>query len=1431
MDAKESERSLVAPGHARMLLDFHASQRLGEPMFAPSRRAALTACALAWLAAVAVAPAADPDPVPRLDVSREVETLIPKRETGVPEFLKQHPTYDGRGVVIAIFDTGVDPGAAGLQTTTTGEPKVVDIIDGTGAGDVDTSTTAKRREDGMLVGRTGRTLRLPDGLGNTNDTFFIGMKPAEHLFHDGVLARIKEERRQDWERHRRELTVERKRREQADEKIGRRPPATKAEADLTLAERDALARESLLENLEKNFDGYEPGPVYDCVVWHDGEHWNVLVDTDEDGDLRDEKRLRPFGVAREYAGFGPRVGCHFGVQVYEEGRRLSLVTVSGSHGTHVAAIASAHFPDEPARNGIAPGARILSIKIGDVRLDGSSSGVGEMRAVAACAKYKADVMNASWGGASVFQDGRSLNCQLYTRLAEEYGIVPFVSVGNSGPALSTLGSPGGETLAVIGVGAYVSKDMSRALYAVNGDTTDTAFHFTSRGPAKGGYLGVDIMGPGAATASVSYDTLTRAQRMNGTSMSSPSLAGLGALLVSAARQLKIPVTPPRIKAALVNGARRIEGVEPWAQGAGLAQIGPAFEHLQRAKDIPAYDYEFDVRTDDNPLQAGPGLYWRNGRPPGDHEVQFSVSPRFPGGASADQKFNFEHDLVLQATAPWIRLPRYLHLTAGAQTFRPVLTVPATPATGSAPPLYAEIHGLLASRPEAGPLFRIPITIVQPQRPDGRRVPADAFEAKLDAGDLDRRFYLVPADVTHVRLRLRRNGGELNARQYMIHALSLASTRAFSAEEFKTQVRLEPGEEYDAWFEVLPGRTVELVLHQLWSSLGASTLQAELEFHGLHAAQAAVHFGPNQKYATLDLISTVGDLNVEVSARLTSAVYRHLPKEWSVTPLDDRDALPPGPLESGPVRPFALRQRFEFTLERAGTYSILTDRFPAVDEDLAGGLMTVFHESGRLLWQGGRSRRGGGVLLPKGRIIVHREMRALDSQMLEREKDRPLVLQRELTSAPTLAVAEDGPGALRGRSAGRVGMKQGRDYSFHLQNASLPALKDLTPVPAYFTGEVRVNRGSNTLLRLPLTYLRGEDLVDPKRPAGGEVKPTNAPVLVKLNQDVFDKKLETLRTLRHKQDKEAAAARRELLAELKAQKPDLAALSFEEAIAIASRQKLLSRWHTTLPSEEKPETPRPAAAAEEAAPDSPVRRGRRRPAGDVTDSISTTAAPAVPAEPRDGTKPPEDPAPGQGKDSKPAAPGEAKPVSAEARKDEDAAGSNESGQDGPGPEAIFAALDEALRRTEADAVARFFGAPPAPPPEDAAARAVVERERKERTTQRDFLRDTWLLRADVLLHQDKLKEARLALLESRRWEALPATPSRKSREQELALLEKEGHLGLALQLLDEQFLKEEPANRKLREQRASLYRKLGWTTWADREDYLLLLDKHQPQPAL
>ena len=80
--------------------------------------------------------------------------IVPREETQADLFTTANPTFDGRGVIIGVLDTGIDPAAEGLQITTDGKPKLIDIVDCTGSGDVDI--------DEFVTGMKGMGLKLRD---------------------------------------------------------------------------------------------------------------------------------------------------------------------------------------------------------------------------------------------------------------------------------------------------------------------------------------------------------------------------------------------------------------------------------------------------------------------------------------------------------------------------------------------------------------------------------------------------------------------------------------------------------------------------------------------------------------------------------------------------------------------------------------------------------------------------------------------------------------------------------------------------------------------------------------------------------------------------------------------------------------------------------------------------------------------------------------------------------------------------------------------------------------------------------------------------------------------------------------------------------------------------------------------------------------------
>ncbi|GFS05149.1 tripeptidyl-peptidase 2-like, partial [Elysia marginata] len=690
---------------------------------------------------------------------------------------------------------------------------------------------------------------IPEAWTVPSGKFHIGVKAAYDLFPKPLRERVGNEARDKvWHpQHRAALTEALRALEAFD---ASHPNPTSLE-DKTERE-DLQAKVDILNSLEKKYP--ERGAVFDCVVFHDGETWRACMDTSETGDLSSCKVLSPFKLNQEYGTISQADMMTYSVNIYDEGNMLEVVTNAvlgtdvgftlhiplraGSHGTHVACIAAGNFPDNPDHNGIAPGAQIIGLKIGDTRLGSMETGTALIRAMKYVMDNKVDLINYSYGEAAhVCNKGRVtdliteavnekgvifvtsagnngpalstvgtpggttaavignlcmsitplLSCpkrvtDLITEAVNEKGVIFVTSAGNNGPALSTVGTPGGTTAAVIGVGAHVTPQMMAAEYSMRELLPPMHYTWSSRGPAHDGSLGVCISAPGGAIASVPNWTLRGCQLMNGTSMSSPNACGSIGLVLSALKANNIYYTPFSVRRALEATAEKVSGVEVFALGQGIVQVEAAFNHLSKYQKSVGEHINFCVST----LGGGRGIYMREPahltKPA---EVTVSVEPMFEKEIDPSKKIGFQVNFCLTCTQPWVKFPANFLLMNANRTF----TVKVDPRGLPEGVHYAEIQAYQSCNVERGAVFRVPITVIVPTRLTETSCNSLSWPAQVfTAGQVFRKFIHVPFEASYAVLRLNSLDNEKNAR-FLLHTLQMSPQFAYKKHEFSKFVTI------------------------------------------------------------------------------------------------------------------------------------------------------------------------------------------------------------------------------------------------------------------------------------------------------------------------------------------------------------------------------------------------------------------------------------------------------------------------------------------------------------------------------------------------------------------------------------------------------------------------------------------------------------------
>jgi len=624
---------------------------------------------------------------------------LDRTSMGVDEFAVANPPWDGRGVAIAVVDSGVDLGVPGLATTSTGELKVVEARDFTGQGDVELQELEWHQ--GVPVHPDGWTITGLDRLG------------VERGAEDVLIGMIDESR---------------------------------------------LAG-SRAQDL--NGDGRTDGRwAVACIAFGDG--WHLWVDVNGNGDLSDEEALQDYSAShRAFSLPGDalvdgRTPLVLAPTILWREKVLSLHFDDGGHGTHVAGIAAGHrIGGVEGQDGVAPGAQVLSLKIGHNQLPGGATVTGSMKkAFEYGARWSEQhqvpvVFNLSYGISSRLEGDAGMEAFLDQLLLDHPQLVIVTSAGNEGPGLSTIGIPAGAQH-VIAVGSYFTRELATNLRGRD-IGADRVVYYSSRG---GELDRPDVVAPGLA-----YSTIARWDDRpvkSGTSMASPEVAGAAAVLLSAARASGLSPTWDDVRRALWTSAIPVDGYGPLDQGAGLVQVPGAWDALKAlASRGGRRPLTFDVDVD-SPVPAGYSgrtSYWRAGGYVPDRRkgIVYTVTPVFPERTPADERVSTTVDVALRSDAAWLVADRARIAFQGEQDKTVALRIDGARLT--APGVHVgQVFGTPAG--QSAPAFKLMAVVVVPHRFDGSGDRARSWsDLSLDPGEVRRFFLEVPPGAGAMEIRV------------------------------------------------------------------------------------------------------------------------------------------------------------------------------------------------------------------------------------------------------------------------------------------------------------------------------------------------------------------------------------------------------------------------------------------------------------------------------------------------------------------------------------------------------------------------------------------------------------------------------------------------------------------------------------------------------
>lgn len=720
------------------------------------------------------------------------QTFLELKDTGVEEFLTLHPEFDGRGTIIIILDTGVDIGVDGLKKTSTGEIKFIDVQDFTHEGDVSYYEADVETDD-------GKTIFTHDTLSVTASSS-LQYSSKDNIYYIGGFA------------------------------------------------------EDILKNSgsgagDLNGDG-DLEDVFGIVLFETTEgtdtFWIVYVDLNGDGDISDEKPIRNYKEKQDAFSFsypGDLPPLTMGLNVLpgaksEDPASSGIVSFhfdDGSHGTHVAGIAGGYQIGGINFNGIAPGAKMMSMKLGNNLYSGGCTVTESMKnsylyADKISKEMKVPVIvNMSFGIGSELEGHADIEKFLEDLTKENPYLYICGSSGNEGPGISSVGLPS-ASYSIFSSGAVLTKDVGADLYGATLNR-DIILFFSSRGAEV---RKPDVCSPGANTSTV--PNWTGWDRFWGTSMAAPYSAGVISLLLSAAAQeypdVKIP--SQLLFKAVREGAVKMDGYSNLDQGHGYINVINAYNQLKKYiedGEVNKFEsYTISSLAPNAPFGKAQNLYLRDGSfLRSEDTFTFSITRNgFHEGEKFYRSFRIESDSDLPTgQAGWlIPIQKKTYIRNEQSTF---VNVKFDLAKMKEPGLYTGRLKAYRDDNSGFPEFEMQATVVMPYRFSYEDNYYRSWkDEKVEQGLFKRYFIDVPAGQTGMKIKLSASGKDYARVRYVLFSpdgISIDASSQVHTLDNKNEVE-------GSYYNLEPG-VYEVVVDGIFLAKSISSYDLSIQFYGIN----------------------------------------------------------------------------------------------------------------------------------------------------------------------------------------------------------------------------------------------------------------------------------------------------------------------------------------------------------------------------------------------------------------------------------------------------------------------------------------------------------------------------------------------------------------------------------------------------------------------